>query len=84
MSEHTFHLLLSSNTISVKYRLEVKYSSTQKDFINNVILLQWTRELHVKDLHEKALDKATNAYERKDYDATIKYLIKKNHQVKLP
>lgn len=55
MSESTFHLLLSSDHISVKYKLDVVYSSTSKYFEKNSLIPQWTRELHVADLHTEPL-----------------------------
>ncbi|WP_457745919.1 hypothetical protein, partial [Sulfurimonas sp.] len=47
-----YHILLSSDTISVKYKLDVVYSSTVKRFHGSD---RRTRELHLKDLHQEPL-----------------------------
>jgi len=50
--KHTFHLLLSSDTISVKYKIDVVYSSKIKRFSGAD---RRTQELHVTDLHSVPL-----------------------------
>jgi len=52
IEDRVFHILLSSDTISVKYKLDIVYSSTLKRFNGSD---RRTRELHVKDLHEEPL-----------------------------